>query len=295
MALRRSSCASWLVCLSFLVTPVWAGGPPHPAALAMLSTGQLAVLDDEEGIFIVAGQGVVGHPVSEFHAFTAIDFTAIRLTGGDSFFVSRLLRASKNVPFARLSRFNAKGQPTGEWSLNTFGWLAGIAVDPSQQMAYCSDSRLGEVYRLDTKQEKAPFVSLVKIHDAGTLGSLVLDSRRHRLLVADIEKAKIYSVNLADKRVDVVLANASMREPAAMTLDTVNDRLYIADTAQRKIWVGSLTDPKLKVRSFGDSVSFREPIGLAVGADGSLWVADRGAHQLLRFTADGRLAGKIGL
>jgi sugar lactone lactonase YvrE len=282
------------MCLGFLVTPLWAGGP-NPSALATLSTGQLAVLDDEEGIFIVAGQGVVAHPVSEFHAFTAVDFTAVRLNGGDAFFVSRLLRANKGVPFARLTRFNTRGQTTGEWSLNTLGWLAGIAVDPSQQVAYCSDSRLGEVYRLDTKLEKSSFSTLVKIRDAGTLGSVLLDSKRRRLLVADIEKSKIYSVSLPDKRVDVVLANASMREPAAMALDVANDRLYIADTAQRKIWVGSLTDPKLKIRSFGDSVTFREPIGLAVGSDGSLWVADRGAHQLLRFSAAGVLVGKVGL
>jgi sugar lactone lactonase YvrE len=189
----------------------------------------------------------------------------------------------------------------GEWALKTFGWLAGVAVDPVQQVAYCSDSRLGEVYKLDIKQEKSSFVSLVKMNnvvktnDVGTLGPVLLDSKRHRLLVADIEKGSIYSVDLVDKHVDTVLTNSSMREPSALALDAANDRLYIADSVQRKVWVVSLMDSKLRIQPFGEAVHFSQPVGLALGSDGSLWVADHWTHQLSQFNADGKLLRRVSM
>src|SRR5258708_2782989 len=110
--INKRRCAFWLACLIILAVPVWAGGPNAAAALAALSTGEFAILDSQEGIFVVGGQGIRPHPVANFKTFMAVDFTAIRVNGLDTYFVS-LLRANKSIPLSRVMRFNSAGKSTG--------------------------------------------------------------------------------------------------------------------------------------------------------------------------------------
>ncbi len=265
-----------------------------PAAVAALTSGDLAILDASEGIVKVSGASK-SQLVPNFGVFRAIDFTAARLADGDALFVTLHLQQKANTTFTRLSRWSATGRKTGEWPLRVPGGvLAGVAVDQRQQIVYCSDSHLGEIYKLDLKNRQPSFVSLLRVREPGTLGPMVFDARRQRLLVADVKKGRILAVTLSDNRVDVLLDQGTIREPLALALDSATDRLYIADATKGLVWVGSVAGTRLTAKPFSTSYRFREPVGLAWSGR-TLWVLDRETKRLSQFAADGSILKHIGM
>jgi sugar lactone lactonase YvrE len=264
-----------------------------PVAVAVRSNGEVVVVDRIRGLFVVGGRTPL-HPVSTFGVFEPVDF-APASTGGDTYFVSLVVRVASDTSFSRLVRYTLAGRKTGEWPLQQGGRIAGVAVDASQQVVYCSDSRSGQVYQLDLNRPNAALTTFATVRDAGSLGSVVFDARGQRLLVADIEKNRILAIRLRDKHVDVLVQDAPFTEPSALALDPDRNRLFVADAARRRLWVVGLTAP-MAVTAFAPRESFREPVSIALSPGGaSLWVADRGQRQLTQLSADGRLLRRLSL
>ena len=66
-------------------------------------------------------------------------------------------------------------------------------------------------------------------------------------------------------------------------------RLKWTDAALAKPFLGQDRTPG------ADDAHFNDPQGVAVGADGSLYVCDRGNNRVMRFSAGGKLLGKLGV
>ncbi|MEM6731236.1 MAG: NHL repeat-containing protein, partial [Myxococcota bacterium] len=92
---------------------------------------------------------------------------------------------------------------------------------------------------------------------------------------------------------------ASIRSPIALAIDPEN-RLYVADAFDRRVLrfdspatassgaeangvLGQADFVSAELITSGGSSSFRRPSGLAVSADGTLWVADSANNRILRF------------
>jgi DNA-binding beta-propeller fold protein YncE len=265
----------------------------EPAAIATLSSGEVLVLDSVQGVVKISERGR-SQVVRGFEAFQGADLATAPSDGGESVFVTLQIRFKSDVPFSRLCRWTVAGKRTGEWLLgNGAGILAGVAVDPRQQIAYCSDVRSKTIYKLNLNKPGAKFEPISRIN--GTPGALILDAKRRRLLVADVETGKILAVGIDSGQVDTLLDKGSIVEPVALAFDESRDRLYIADAAKRRVWFGNAAADRLKIEQFAKSQGFSEPVGLAVGRDGTLWVADRGSRLLLLLTPDGASRQKIPL
>ena len=292
MQIRRGLLALAFASIVVETVPLFAS---EPSAVTTLSSGELAILDATSGIEKVSDKNVRTKLVGSFGIFQAGEFVVLPMTGGDAFFVPLQNRFKAEGQFAHLSRYNSAGQETAAWFLREIGGALGaIAIDSLHQIAYCSDSRLKTIYQLDLKNTRSSFVSLVRIRDAGILGPMVLDAKRGRLLVADVEKGDILSIMLDTGKVEVVkievaLDHGRIAEPVSMAFDQNNDRLYVADAARSRVWVGTPSGSKWTVRALVVSQQFKQPISVALARDGSLWVMDRGQRKIWLFAiADGK-------
>jgi len=264
-----------------------------PVAVTALPSGELLVVDGSRGIVKVHGSAK-SNLIQNFGLFEATDLTAARLADGDAFFVTLRLRDNSTANFSRLSRRSTTGREVNQWTLQIPGGaLAGVAIDPVAQIAYCSDSHYGVIYKLDLKRRQSSFDSIVRVRDPGTLGPMVFDAKRQRLIVADVKQGRILAVTLANKNVSVLLDEGTIREPTALALDPATDRLYIADATKGRVWVASMAVPRLAPKTFG-TYRFREPIGVT-WSNGILSVVDRETKRLSQFAANGTVLKHIGM
>jgi sugar lactone lactonase YvrE len=154
--------------------------------------------------------------------------------------------------------------------------------------AYVANARSPEIYRLDLEREGTGLSLWKSVPDAVTFGPAVHDAKRGRLLVADPFVGRIYGRSTGGGRTELVLKN--LGEVTALALDEARGRLYIADSAGRRILVAGLTEKAPVPRVFSKIAELDEPLGVAVAADGSLWVCDKSAGAIFLLSPDGALA-----
>lgn len=97
---------------------------------------------------------------------------------------------------------------------------------------------------------------------------------------------------LRDVLVDIEALTLSTVDPVAMAVD-VDGRIALADAAGHRVLVtGSFGGLETEVGSYGGlSGQFREPRGVAFGADGILYVSDRGNRRVQAFDRNGFVLG----
>ena len=255
----------------------------QPAALTTLASGELAMLDNRNGVTKLTGGNSLMRVINGFAAYEAGGFAEVR---NGELVVTQQMRFKSSATLTRVARFNAAGARMWEWVLPPGGALDGIVVDPADDSAYCTDSLMNAVYRIQVDNPKATYGVLTRIPEAGNLGPIALDAPRRRLLVGDVRKGSIISIGIDDRKI-VVLDSHLVAEPVAIAVDAARDRLFIADASARRIWAGTLS--KWKLRPFNVSQKLGYPIGLAIAKDGSLWVADSKVNVVYRFDVrDGR-------
>lgn len=258
----------------------------HPNALALRPPDTLLALDPLRGIFEVRPEGppmriVVGDLVP----YRAIDFTSALLNGKECVVVSLVLRAS-DAALAKIAQYSLDGRLVAQWVMPKGRVLsAGVAVDPKQHVAYIANARRPEIYTLELQESPARLRQFAGLRDAGVLGPLILDERRHRLLVGDVVNGAVYSIDLATRR--VALLTALGGEPAALAIDGTGERLYVADAAGERIQMVLLQTGA--VSTFAMPSELREPRGLAVAPDGGVWVGDAETGTLLLLSDTGAL------
>jgi hypothetical protein len=258
--------------------------------LAALSDGRLVLLDGRRGLHVVDPRTrTMRNLAINFGLSVPWDIATHRTSGGDQIFVTTRLRSSttQGVVYGRLQRFDVAGKLTGEWLAGPALALSGIVITADGRTAYLTGGQTPEVFRLDLSRTKSTPTLVTVLRRAETLGALVLDSRRRRLLAADSYLGTVNVVHLEGSRSAVFLEGFG--EPTALAIDAGGDRLFVADAGEDRIFVVDLTAEKPKPRSLAVVKGLDDPHSLAVGADGSVWVASYRTPTLFRLAASGNL------
>ena len=282
-----------------LALMAWASGPAgaraglseaRPSALASLRSGDLVVLDAQQGLFLLSpATGRIQPLVAGFGLYEGSDMASTVLDGGDAIFVTMNLPSVRGGDRSQLVRYNAAGARTGAWTVpRSETRLSGIAVDAQKKKVYVASTQPPEIYTVDlAKSARGGFL----VRAAGAprterAGPMVLDSRRGRLLFADPYLGRVYAYDLASGRSEALLEKVG--EVAALAFDATGDRLFLADANGQRILAADLSAKSSAAKLFAQSKEFDEPLGLALDAAGGLWVGDRGGRKVFQFSNTGQ-------
>jgi sugar lactone lactonase YvrE len=175
----------------------------------------------------------------------------------------------------------------------------GIAVD-SQRRLYVADQKVGAIFIFTT--DEARNVELIKngvhAHFVRIIG-LAMDDN-DRLFVSDPGLRHVLVFDKDHKAEDVI--TDGMVSPGGMAIDTRNRFLYVADIELDQILVYDADTYKLlrKIGTTGHKHElttpgdFSKPAGVAVDAEGNLYVADTMNDRIEIFDADGQFISAFG-
>src|SRR5579862_9352648 len=174
----------------------------------------------------------------------------------------------------------------------------GLAVD-SKNNLYVADQKVGAIFIFNTETREVELIkNKTHAHFARIIG-LAMDDN-DRLFVSDPGLHHILIFDAAHKAEDVI--TDGMVEPGGMAIDKENRLLYVADVALDQILVYDADSFKL-LRKVGTSGHNHElttpgdlakPSGVAVDADGNLYVCDTLNNRIEVFDADGKFISTFG-
>jgi sugar lactone lactonase YvrE len=198
------------------------------------------------------------------------------------------------------------GVATGETRDNKPRWQLlvanGVAVD-SKGTAYVADSKVRAIFMVNT--ETGTYEMLKNGVDARFqwLTGLVIDDS-DRLFAADSGMKRILVFDPQHKVEGSI--TEGLKDPGGMAIDNENRFLYVADAEQDIVLVYDADPPYKLLRKIGTPNKqhtltgpgdFAKPTGVAVDADGNLFVSDTWNNRIEVFDADGnfiRTWGKAG-
>jgi DNA-binding beta-propeller fold protein YncE len=174
----------------------------------------------------------------------------------------------------------------------------GVAVD-SKGNLYVADQKVGVVFIFNTETRDVDMIkNSVHAHFVRIIG-LAMDDN-DRLFVSDPGLRHVLVFNKDHKAEDVI--TEGMVDPGGLAVDTQNRLLYVADIELDQILVYDADTLKLlrkmgttghkhELTSPGD---FSKPTGVAVDAEGNLYVADTYNNRIEIFDADGQFVSTFG-
>ena len=177
----------------------------------------------------------------------------------------------------------------------------GLAVD-SKGSLYVADTKVGAIFIFNTDTRDVDMIKNgIHSHFVRIIG-LAMDDN-DRLFVSDPGLRHVLIFDKDHKAEDVI--TDAMVEPGGIALDTQNRLLYVTDVELDQVLVYDADTLKLvrkmgtagrkhELTSVGD---FSRPAGVAVDAEGNLFVADTWNNRIQVFDADGhfvRTFGKAG-
>lgn len=262
----------------------------RPNALAASGSGDV-IIGSQGGLFRYSlRSGGVSPLVRSFGVLRAIDLCSVVTEGSESTYVTLYSQSFGS----RLVRYDARGTRTGQWwGPPSLGVFAGVAVDSARRVAYVAVAGSAAILKVDLSRPEGSASSFARVPTAATLGPMVMDARRARLLAADPVLGNIFAVSLEDRRVEPLATVEG--EPAALALDPDSDDLFVADSLGRKIWRLPLGAAMPRLVELGGLPELRKPLGLALGSGGALWVGDEGASALFLIDRNGHLLRRINL
>jgi sugar lactone lactonase YvrE len=174
----------------------------------------------------------------------------------------------------------------------------GIAVD-SKGSLYVADQKVGAIFIFNTDTRDVDMIrNGVHAHFNRIIG-LAMDDN-DRLFVSDPGLRHILVFNKDHKAEDVIADG--LVDPGGLAIDTRNRLLYVADAELDQILVYDADTLKL-IRKMGaaghkheltSNGDFSKPAGVAVDAEGNLYVADTWNNRIEIFDADGNFVSTFG-
>jgi DNA-binding beta-propeller fold protein YncE len=162
----------------------------------------------------------------------------------------------------------------------------GLALEAARGVVYAANSTTNEVYAVTIGNQNVAPRRLASIPAAVRLGALAIAPAARRLYVADMGAARIYTIELATGEVRAV--DVGVEEIRAMSWDGPRKRLFIADSGHETILVIDPNARAPKVERVVSDKRLRDPAGVAVAPDGTVWVADEAGRSIFQLSADAR-------
>jgi len=174
----------------------------------------------------------------------------------------------------------------------------GIAVD-SKGSLYIADQKVGAVFIFNTETRDVDLIkNSVHAHFVRIIGLAMDDT--DRLFVSDPGLRHVLVFDKNHKAEDVI--TEGMVEPGGLAIDTQNRLLYVTDEELDQVLVYDADTLKL-LRKMGTAGhkhelttpgDFSKPTGVAVDAEGNLYVADTWNNRIEIFDADGNFVSTFG-
>lgn len=174
----------------------------------------------------------------------------------------------------------------------------GMAVD-SKGSLYVADQKVGAIFIFNTETRDVDLIkNRVHAHFQRIIGLAMDDG--DRLFVSDPALRHVLVFDASHKAEDVI--TEGMVEPGCLAIDRENRLLYVSDVDLDQVLVYDADSLKLK-RKMGTTGhkhelttpgDFARPGGLAVDADGNLYVADTLNNRIEIFDADGKFVSTFG-
>ncbi len=174
----------------------------------------------------------------------------------------------------------------------------GMAFD-SKNRLYVADQKVGAIFIFNTETRDVELIkNKTHAHFQRIIGLAMDDG--DRLFVSDPGLHHILVFDSTHKAVDVI--TEGMVLPGDMAIDRENRLLYVSDVELDQVLVYDADSLKLK-RTIGTTGhkheltspgDFAKPSGLAVDADGNLYVADTLNDRIEIFDADGKFISAFG-
>jgi sugar lactone lactonase YvrE len=174
----------------------------------------------------------------------------------------------------------------------------GLAVD-SKGNLFVADQKVGAIFIFNTETRDVELIKNgVHAHFVRIIG-LAMDDN-DRLFVSDPGLKHVLVFDKDHKAEDVI--TEGMVEPGGLAMDTQNRLLYVADIALDQVLVYDADSLKLlrKIGTTGHNHElttpgdFSKPSGLAVDAEGNLYVADTMNNRIEIFDAEGGFISTFG-
>ena len=191
-------------------------------------------------------------------------------------------------------------QPTSESGKVLFqlGEPYGMAVD-SKNNLYVADQKVGAIFVFNTETREAELIkNRVDAHFVRIIGLAMDDG--DRLFVSDPGLRHILVFDASHKATDVI--TDGLASPGSLAIDRENRLLYVSDIQLDQVLVYDADSFKLlrKIGTTGHNHElttpgdFAKPSGLAVDADGNLYVCDTLNDRVEVFDADGKFISTYG-
>ena len=191
-------------------------------------------------------------------------------------------------------------QPTSESGRVLFqlGEPYGMAVD-SKNNLYVADQKVGAIFIFNTETRTAELIkNKVDAHFVRIIGLAMDDG--DRLFVSDPGLRHVLVFDATHKATDVI--TDGMSSPGSLAIDRENRLLYVSDIQLDQVLVYDADSYKL-IRKIGTTGrnhelttpgDFAKPSGLAVDAEGNLYVCDTLNDRVEVFDADGKFISTYG-
>jgi DNA-binding beta-propeller fold protein YncE len=256
-----------------------------PVAISALPSGTLAVLGGRGRLSLIdTNSGKVTLLKDSLGYFSPLDMAAVRVGNTDSIFIALY---NTTLRQGVLAKYSLAGNQVQTW----YARAAGVAIDPVRHTVYVGDAVTGEISSLSTDGNSTSPSFLLEVSGITRLGPLAVDVAGSRLLVADVGQGTIYVVDLATRRSHLLASG--MGEPAALSYDGDRQRLYVADASRHCIWQIAMNSPKPKTSAFSSAPELREPRGITVDAQHTVWVADHAARAVFKLSQAGLVVQSI--
>jgi sugar lactone lactonase YvrE len=174
----------------------------------------------------------------------------------------------------------------------------GLAVD-SKNNLYIADQKVGAIFIFNTETRDLDMIKNKQHAHFVRIIGLAMDDN-DRLFVSDPGLRHVMVFNPAHVAEDVI--TEGLVDPGAMAIDRENRLLYVSDIELDQVVVYDADSLKLlrkigttghhhELTTLGD---FARPSGLAVDADGNLYVCDTLNNRVEIFDADGKFISTFG-
>jgi sugar lactone lactonase YvrE len=174
----------------------------------------------------------------------------------------------------------------------------GIAFD-SKGLVYVADQRVGAVFIFDPKTHDTQLIRNGYEAHFGWINGLAIDDD-DRLFVSDAKMRRVMIFNPKHEVEGQI--TEGLVDPVGLAIDTANRFLYVVDTQQDQVIVYDADSLKL-LRRIGTGGKnhylttpgdFGAPQGVALDADGNVYVTDTLNNRVEIFDADGNFVSLFG-